>query len=81
MKPDKRHRFNFPLFQAAIRFLGGPAAAASRVGYERQAVYQITGGRNGLSRQFAERLEEATNGRYRAADLLGLNTAAPDKAA
>jgi DNA-binding transcriptional regulator YdaS (Cro superfamily) len=63
------------LYSAAITELGGVTQAAATLGVSRSLPYLIKTERRRLSLRIALRIEEATAGRYRAADLLGLNTA------
>ena len=69
---DKRSDFNFPLFSTAIQSLGGRAETARQLGVTQVALTHIFTGRNGLSRDMAVRLEQLTQRRFLAADLLGL---------
>lgn len=77
---DKRATYNFPLLVGAIAHLGGRSPAARKLGCTRQAMTHLFTGRNGLSRDMACGIEKQTEGRYLAADLLGLTTS-NDKAA
>ena len=74
-------RMDLNLYAAAIDDLGGVTQAASTLGISRSLPYLIKSNRRPLTLRIARRIEEATGGRYRAADLLGLSTAAPDRAA
>ena len=61
------------LYAAAIDDMGGVTQAASTLGVSRSLPYLIKTGQRPLSLRIALRIEKATGGRYRAADLLGLN--------
>ena len=61
-------------FESAVEDLGGYPSAARAIGVSRHLLYLIRSGTRQLTMRTARRIEEATAGRYRAADLLGLNT-------
>lgn len=66
------------LYNEAIEHLGKPRKAAKSLGVSYALLYLIASGRKQLTLRVAKEIERATEGRYRAADLLGLTT---DKAA
>ena len=69
---DKRATYNFPLFRSAVEHLGGRPATARALGCSDVALVYLFSGRNGLSKDMAVKLEQATQRRFLAADLLGL---------
>lgn len=69
---DKRATYNFPLFKSAVDHLGGRPATARALGCSDVALVYLFSGRNGLSKDMAVKLEQCTQRRFLAADLLGL---------
>ena len=61
-------------FLRLINEAGGIAAASGAYGIPQPTLYGIRNGSRRIGRAVAETLERATEGRYLAADLLGLTT-------
>lgn len=62
------------VFELAVSWLGGLPHAAIATGISVNHLHCIRYGTRRITERTARRIEEATSGRYRAADLLGLST-------
>jgi len=59
-------------FRAYVDSLGSQAAAGRQLDRSRAAICRIYSGKGNLTLNLARRIEEQTNGKFRAADLLGM---------